>query len=162
MSRYTDPRMSESEIAAMVRSSSEDPIAEIRYTANRIDPDEMDENPNYEPESGWWNPEWSYWEIWDEPESALTEEVTGEAIAEMVEDGAIGEDLSPADLLDAAIQEMMSEHLGSLDSWDGWNASASDSIQNYRTGISIYGSAHATYSPPSLDAGDQLSIEIPS
>ena len=158
MSRYSDPRMSEQEIASMIRSASEDPIAEIAYTANRIDPDGWDENPDYEGESGWWDPSFSIWEIWEERESALIEEISGELIADLIEDGIIGDDLSPSDQLDRAIIETMGDQLGAIDSWDGWSAYASDPIQNYRSGISMMGSAHASYFPPSIDAGDQLSM----
>jgi tetrahydromethanopterin S-methyltransferase subunit B len=164
MNRYTDPRKSEQEIASMIRDGSLDPIAEVTFYATRIDPDQLDEDPNYdyEGDSGAWDPTFSYWEIFDDPESALIEEISGEAILMMIEDGEIAEDLSALDQLDRAIQEAMSEHLGALDSWDGDCAYASDAIQNYQSGISMMPSACATYLSPSVDAGDQLLLLMPS
>ncbi len=157
-----NPIKSEQEIAAMIRSRSEDEIAEIAYTANRLDPDELESNPNYEGESGWWDPTFTPWEIYPERESALIEAISGESIADGIEDGSIDEDLSPADQLDRAILVSIEDRIGAIDSWDGWSAYASDADRHYQTGVLISPAAHATYFPPSVDAGDQLLLLMPS
>ncbi len=157
-----DPIKSEQEIAAMIRSRSEDEIAEIAYTANRIDLDQFDENPDYQGEDGWWDPTFTPWEIYPERESALIEAISGETIADMIEDGAIDEDLNPIDQLDRAIIETIGDRIGAIDSWDGWSAYASDADRDYRSGIEIHPAAHASYFPPSVDVGDQLLLLMPS
>lgn len=117
-------------------------MIEIRYTATLITPDDTDTNVYGEPcgegdgqtmEDGWWDPDWSMWEVWPHEEHALVEWID----QTMIDEEYGGDE-------NRAIEEIISNRIGAIDSFDGITAYGADTIDNYITGERVIGAAHIT------------------
>ena len=102
----------------------------IRFTADIITPDDTDTNVYGEPtetgygeslESGWWDPNFSLWLVFEDKESALEIEVVDD---------------------EDAIREEIEGVIGAIDHYDGTSAYAADPIRNHYTGVSVMPAAH--------------------
>jgi hypothetical protein len=113
-------------------------LAEIRYTATVIVPDDTDTDV-YGDQcergygatmfTGWYDPDWSRWDVFESREESAVDEIT----AEEVEDRGTLED---------AILSVIRDRIGALDSWDGETAYAADEERDYRTGVTVMATAH--------------------
>jgi len=125
----------------------------IYYTGDLTTPDDSDENCYGEPceagygyslESGWIDPDWSLWTVWENREDVRPDVIGPYEIEE-------------AGGLTQAIEETITSRLGVLDSWDGSTAYAADDIQNYRTGERIMLAAHLHTSRGQHTTDEQVS-----
>lgn len=115
-------------------------LATIYYTADLFTPNDSDTNVYGEPceagygesiESGWHDPDWSTWTVF------LTKDQVRPDTIESNDDRFEG-GWSLNDLIEQDIEA----RLGSIDSFDGMTAYASDPKINYTTGVRVMLAAH--------------------
>ena len=103
-------------------------VKQVFYTADIIEAD-SDATERGEPdESGWWDPDWTHWEVQDDKSDVKPDVYDPE------------DDEDPA----AWLAEQVSNRLGVIDGADGsgtWYSA--DDEQNYQTGQSVRPAAHA-------------------
>lgn len=129
------------------------PLARIRFTATIVTPDGSDTNVYGDPcepgygaimEDGWWNPDWSPWEVWPEPESSKVIFVDGSDVDDYLQWFA-ETPMDRAEALRAVVLRAITEELGALDSFDGVTAYAADSLTHYGTGADVLPAAHVEW-----------------
>lgn len=128
----------------LARMPDPDPvIVEIWFAGDLITPDDSDTDCYGDPclpgygytlDSGWVDPDWSLWEIWDNREDVRPDEILLSDLLDWIDD--TGQDL------EALILDRVTDRLGPLDSQDGDSYYSADEIQNYITGQTQILSAH--------------------
>lgn len=113
-------------------------LATIYYTAYLFTPDDSDTNVYGEPcepgygenvQSGWWSPDFSYWEVNESRNQAEPDIVVSDGLLDEREYKEL-------------IEEVIESRIGAIDSFDGDTAYASDPRINYITGVHLMCAAH--------------------